>query len=237
MDTPPEGNFTSSVHRAPVGVPGFDKLVEGGFPRGSVILVAGEPGTGKTTFSAKFIHEGALRYGEPGVYVTFNESKRALTNNLKRFGIDFEDFSVKSKIIVLDLSISTEIDVQSALNRIMEAVTSIGAKRLVIDSITALSIGLKSDVEKRHLIRLLYRVAQNTGCTTIITSEIPCGSNRIGNGVEEFISDGIIIMNSIYDSDGKLKRMLRIPKMRGTNHSQKLHEYVFNSKGIEIIEA
>ena len=116
----------------------------------------------------------------------------------------------------------------------MEAITSIGARRLVIDSVTAMFAGLKSELEKRHLIRLLYRLIRKSGCTAIIITDMPWGASRIGSSIEEFIADGIILMQSLYDDEGTLRRRLRILKMRETSHTLKTHEYKIGNNGIEI---
>jgi circadian clock protein KaiC len=223
--------------RVSTGNPEVDKLLEGGFPRGSVILVAGSPGAGKTLFAATFVYRGALDYGEPGVYACFAESRERFLQYMRKFGMDFEPLIRKGRVAVLDLSLATEVDVQSALNQILEAVTTLNAKRLVIDSITGIFAGLKSELEKRHVLRLIYRLVQRTGCTTIVISDVPWGSSRIGDGIEEFIADGIILMESQYNS-GTLERRIRVLKMRGTEHTLKTHKYrIDREKGLTDITA
>ena len=222
------------MSRVPTGIPELDKLIDGGFPRNSMILLSGNPGAGKTILSATFIHEGATKYKEPGVYVCFAESRGEFIRDMRKFGMDFESLSTRDLVSVLDLSITTETDVQSALNQILEAITSLHAKRLVVDSITAMSVGQKEDLGKRHLIRLLYKLIKKTDCTAIIVADMPWGTRRIGGGIEEFIADGIILMESNYNNEGVLRRELRIIKMRGTNHTQKTHEYKIGKNGIEI---
>jgi len=212
----------------------LDWLLDGGFLRNSMILLAGNPGAGKTLLSARFIYEGAVRDGEPGVYACFAETRDRFIQNMKMFGMDFDSLNSKGIVSILDLSIGTEEEVQSALNHIFESITSLRASRLVVDSITAMSMGLKSEFEKRHLIRLLYRLIQRTGCTTITITDIPWGSSRIGESVEEFVADGIILMENRYDNDGVLKRYIRILKMRGTNHAKRTYRYIIKEKGVEI---
>ncbi len=220
--------------RAPTGTAELDKLTGGGFLRHALILLTGGPGAGKTILSSRFIYEGAAKHGEPGVYVCFAETKMTLMRDMRKFGLDFEAMILEKRVSILDLSIGSEIDVQSALNQILEAVTSIKARRLVIDSVTAMSIGLKGELERRHLIHLLYRLIQKSGCTAVIITDMPYGTSRIGNSVEEFIADGIILMRNHYDDGGVLRRQLRILKMRGTDHTQKTHEYSIGRNGIEI---
>ncbi len=211
----------------------LDSLLDGGFLRNSMILLAGNPGAGKTILSSRFIYEGALN-DEPGVYACFAETRKRLIQDMMRFGIDYEPLIRRRKIEVLDLSIGSETEVQSALNQIFEAITTLRAKRLVVDSIAAMAMGLETEFEKRHLIRLLYRLILKTGCTTIAITDIPWNSNSIGESIEEFVADGIILVEHFYDDTENLKRQLRITKMRGTNHSRKTHKYTINEKGLQI---
>ena len=212
----------------------LDKLLDGGFLRNSMILLAGNPGAGKTILSSNFIYDGALNHNEPGVYACFAETRKRLIQDMNKFDIDFEPMIRRSKIEVLDLSIGSETEVQSALNQIFEAITTLRARRLVVDSIAAMAMGLETEFEKRHLIRLLYRLILKTGCTTIAITDIPWNTNRIGESIEEFVADGIILMEHYYDPSGDLTRQLRITKMRGTNHSKKTHNYMITAKGLDI---
>jgi len=212
----------------------LDVLLDGGFLRNSMILLAGNPGAGKTILSSNFIYSGAIVDDEPGVYACFAETRRRLIKDMLKFGIEFEPLMRRRKVEVLDLSIGSETEVQSALNQIFESITTLRAKRLVVDSIAAMAMGLETEFEKRHLIRLLYRLIIKTGCTTIAITDIPWNSDRIGESIEEFVADGIILMEHSYDEAGSLTRRLRVTKMRGTNHSRKTHLYAINEKGIDI---
>jgi len=214
----------------------LDVLLDGGFLRNSMILLAGNPGAGKTILSSNFIYSGAIVDEEPGVYACFAETRRRLIQDMKKFGIDFEPLIRRRKIEVLDLSIGSEMEVQSALNQIFESITTLRAKRLVVDSISAMAMGLETEFEKRHLIRLLYRLIIKTGCTTVAITDIPWNSDRIGESIEEFVADGIILMEHNYDEAGSLTRRLRVTKMRGTNHSRKTHLYAIYEKGLDIKE-
>ncbi|MBN2334071.1 hypothetical protein JXL21_00830 [Candidatus Bathyarchaeota archaeon] len=212
----------------------LDTLLDGGFLRNCMILLAGNPGAGKTILSSNFIYSGAVMDDEPGVYACFAETRKRLIQDMKKFGIDFEPLMRRNKIEVLDLSIGSETEVQSALNQIFESITTLKAKRLVVDSIAAMAMGLETEFEKRHLIRLLYRLIIKTGCTTVAITDIPWNSDRIGESIEEFVADGIILMEHHYDDAGNLTRHLRVTKMRGTNHSRKTHFYTINEKGLAI---
>jgi len=212
----------------------LDQLLDGGFLRNSTILLAGNPGAGKTILSSNFIYDGALNHDEPGVYASFAETRKRLIQDMYKFDIDFEPMIRRNKIEVLDLSIGSETEVQSALNQVFEAITTLRARRLVVDSITAMTMGLETEFEKRHLIRLLYRLILKTGCTTVTITDISWNTNRIGESIEEFVADGIILMEHYYNPSGDLTRQLRITKMRGTNHSKKTHNYTIDAKGLGI---
>ena len=219
--------------RISTGNPELDILLDGGFLRNSMILLAGNPGAGKTILSSNFIYQGALN-DEPGVYACFAETRKRLIQDMKKFGIDYEPLIRRRKVEVLDLSIGSETEVQSALNQIFESITTLRAKRLVVDSIAAMAMGLETEFEKRHLIRLLYRLILKTGCTTLAITDIPWNSSRIGESIEEFVADGIMLMEHNYDDTDNLRRKLRITKMRGTNHSRKTHRYTINENGLQI---
>jgi len=211
----------------------LDTLLDGGILRNSMILLAGNPGAGKTILSSNFIYQGAM-IDEPGVYACFAETRKRLIQDMDKFGIDFEPMIRRRKVEVLDLSIGSETEVQSALNQVFETITSLRAKRLVIDSISAMAMGLETEFEKRHLIRLLYRLILKTGCTTIAITDIPWNSTKIGESIEEFVADGIILMQHHYDEKENMKRQLRITKMRGTNHSRKTHIYTISAEGLDF---
>jgi len=222
--------------RVPTYIPGFDELIEGGFSQESIILFAGNPGSGKSIFAAQFLYEGATRDSENGVYVSFSETRVSLLRNLLRFGWDYERLEAEGLIKILDLSTTKEIGIQSNLNRILETIKDVDANRLVIDSITALTLPLEKPADVRFLIHLLYRFLKQVGCTTIMISDIPWGSQKIGSSVEEFIVDSLILMLTDFDEDGDLKRTMRILKMRTTNHSKKTIAYEITDDGIQINE-
>jgi len=213
----------------------LDSLLDGGFLSNSMILLAGNPGTGKTILAAQFIYAGATKYGDRGVYVCFSEPKRDLIQRMQAFDMNFEDLISSRMVSILDLTYTTETDIQSAINQIFEELVNTKARRLVIDSITALFVGLKSEIEKKFILRLIYKVIQKSNSTTILTMDKPWSKRTVTESIEEFASDGIILLENLYNEKGVLERHLRIPKMRGTNHTRNTHIYHINSKkGLEI---
>ncbi|MCX8150017.1 MAG: hypothetical protein N3D85_00705 [Candidatus Bathyarchaeota archaeon] len=221
------------VKRVSVGIREFDKLVGGGFPEFSMVVLSGNPGAGKTILSSRFIYEGVNTYGENGVYVCLAESIEKFLSTMKEFGMDFEPSIQRKKVEILDFSLLGDIDVQLALNRILDAITSINAKRVVLDSVTALFMGLKTEAEKRHTLRLIYKLIKRTGCTTIVVVDEPFNSDHSWYG-EDFIADGVVSMRTTFE-DGVLRRKLRIVKMRGTNHTLRTHSYIITLAGVKIL--
>jgi KaiC/GvpD/RAD55 family RecA-like ATPase len=224
----------TNVERVKTGVEGLDMLVEGGFPRGDTILLAGNTGSGKTILSTQFICEGATKHGENGVLVTFEEDAKTLKRNMLRFGYDLEKLESKGLIRVLDLEAIKGAGLSANIEFILNALREIDAKRLVIDSLTAFLSACQEKFEYRTLMHLFYKILKKLGCTTVMTCSVPTGLETLGLGIEEFIADSVITLESIIH-DGELKTRFLIRKMRGTDHSKKYHEVIIGGKGLEIV--
>lgn len=225
----------TEIERTPTGIPELDALIEGGLPRDSLILIAGHPGSGKSTLAAQYIHEGATKYGERGVYVCFSETKKSLQKIWKRFGWDFERLEFEGKASILDLTTIKESGLQSSINTIFERVNSLKASRLVIDSFTAMALAMRELSDIRFLLHLIYKFIQEIRCTTIIIVDTPWGTQKIGAGVEEFMADGIILLETYFDDSGELKKRLKILKLRGTHHAQETHYYEIADRGVHLL--
>jgi len=224
------------IQRIPTGIPKFDRLIEGGFPDNSMILLVGYPGAGKTTFSAQFLYNGATRHSARGVYVCFAETKDTFLRNMMRFGWDFERLEKEGRVAILDLSVTREAGLQKNLDTIMETMTSLNASRLVIDSFSAISMGFKEPIDIRVMIHLLYRFLKKANCVSILILDQPWGSSSLGEGISEFLADGIIHLETYFDENEVFRRRLRILKMRGTNHTKSPHEYDITSEGFVILD-
>ncbi|MFB0502648.1 MAG: RAD55 family ATPase [Candidatus Bathyarchaeia archaeon] len=225
-----------SIHRTPTGIRKLDELMEGGFPSDSMILLVGYPGSGKTTFSSQFIYNGAMKYGARGVYVCFSETKATFLRNMMRFGWDFDRFEKDNRITLLDLAVTREAGLQTNLNKIMDSLTSLNANRLVIDSFSAIDMALKEPIDIRTMVHLLYRFLKRANCVSILVLDQPWGSNSVGQGISEFLADGIIHLDAYFDKGKKLRRRLRILKMRGTNHAMAPHEFDITDEGFVLLE-
>lgn len=217
------------IERASSGAEALDSLIQGGFLRGSLILLAGGPGTGKTVFSAQFLVKGA-ESGDTGVYVSFAESKDILVNNLSRhLAVDISCLEKTGKLRVLDLVTLKEPGISVTLETILRELEATKAKRLVIDSFTAMAQAFKEPIDVRVIVHtVLSRLVRETGCTTLLIEERPLTGAMIAPGTEEFTADGIVLLRA-EEMDGRLLRSLEIAKLRGTRLTER--KLVFTLEG------
>jgi len=221
--------------RIRTGIEGLDGLIEGGFLKGEVILLAGNTGSGKTIFSIEFIYNGAVQFGEKGVYATFEEDERTLKRNMAKFGFDLDKLEQDSMIKVISLESMKGAGLNANIDFILSAIKNLQAERLVIDSLTAFLSANQEKFEYRTLMHIFYKVLKNLNCTTIMTCSVPTGYKTLGLGIEEFIADAVLTLESITRKE-ELKTRFLIRKMRGTNHSKKYHEVIIDEKiGLKIV--
>jgi len=220
--------------RVATGVEGFDNLIEGGFPRGDLILLVGHPGSGKTILSSQFLHHGASRQQEPGIYVSFAENREAFLRNMKRSRMDFEKLEKQNLFRFLDFVTVKEGAIDEALNTVMAEIDSLKAKRLVIDSFSAMSQAFSQKIDARIVLHtVLGRMTRLSGVTTILIAEKPLGSDALGGGMEEFVSDAVVILTHALER-GYLIRNLDIVKMRGTRTNRARMKYDIADDGIIV---
>jgi len=222
------------VERVKSGVEGLDRLVQGGFLKGDVVLLAGNTGSGKTIFSVEFIYRGATKYKEKGIFATFEEDASTLKRNMLSLGYDLEKLERKGMIKVLDLEAIKGSGMSANIDFILNALRQMNAKRLVIDSLTAFLSACQEKFEYRMLMHLFYKILKKLSCTTLMTCSVPTGLNTLGLGIEEFIADSVISLETMV-LNGQLKTRFLIRKMRGTDHSRKYHEVVIDKKGLKIV--
>ena len=238
------------VERVPSGIEGLDKLMEGGFVKGSVTLITGKTGTGKTAFCASFLYAGALR-GEPGVYVTSEERVEDIKNDVKAmFGWDLDMLEKTGRIKFLalrpefpskvitgeDLGKLIKIYIFDLTDRIEKAVKEINAQRLVIDSISIIEMFIRDEYLCRVAIMQLLDKLRELGVTSLITGTIPETSEGLsGGGIVEFLADAIIKLDFVPVAE-EFKRTLTIRKMRRTDHSIFIHPFEITKDGLKVIE-
>ena len=214
------------IERLPTGVDGLDSLIGGGIPRGSLILLAGEPGTGKTLFASRFLCRGATRYGENGIYVSFLEGKETLIANLSAFcDQDHVKLDKEGKFRILDLVTTKEGGISATLEIILDEIHALKAKRLVIDSFSAMAQAFKEPIDARIVLHtILSYMVRQAGCTTLLIVETPTGTKGLGLGMEEFVADGVIVLGRRKIA-GRLVRKLEIIKLRGTRIDTPSHPF------------
>ncbi len=214
----------------------------GGIPKGSCVLLAGSSGSGKTILSSEFLFRGVNDYNEKGVLVCLSESKNKMINNLKKFGFYDKNAVDKGDIYFLDMEIADKLREMLLLNpatlvrTIVDVVKDVGAKRLVIDSITAICNSLSDKSEMRDFIFRLGAELASLDCTSILISEIPPRQYVFSVfGVEEFIADGIIHLSDFERPNSNIARTLQIVKMRGVKHNMDKHFMTITGDGIVIM--
>ncbi|ACJ17269.1 ATPase [Thermococcus onnurineus NA1] len=237
-----------TIKRVKSGIPGFDDLIEGGFPVGTTVLVTGPTGSGKTTFGVQFVYKGAELYNEPGVIVTLEERAQDLRREMRAFGWDLERYERERKIAIVDgvsavVGLPSEeqyvlegnLNAEDFLRYIYRVVKSINAKRLVIDSIPSIAFRLKEESRIREVLLQLNTILLEMGVTSILTTEAPDPSRgRISRyGMEEYIARGVILLDFV-EKEVELKRYLLIRKMRETKHSMKKYPFEINEEGIVV---
>jgi KaiC/GvpD/RAD55 family RecA-like ATPase len=217
--------------RIKIDIPGMDELINGGLIPGTLTLLTGTTGTGKTVFSNQFIYNGATKFNQPGVYVSFEEPSENIKANVKNFGIDFEPLEKQGKVAFVRYD---PYHVEDVYELIETTVKRVKAKRVVIDSVSALGLTVRDAPELRRMIFNLSLLLRKLNCTSILTSEIlPTQTSLSRFGVEEFVSDTIIVLYYLR-SDSQYSRSITVWKMRGSEHSHRLHPYKIIDKGVMI---
>jgi len=220
--------------RVRLGVPGLDELFASGVPIGSVILVAGYPGAGKTTLASQFVYAGASS-GEPSIYVSFVEPRSVFIENALSFGMDFRPLEEKGLFRYYEaLNVSDPEALSNLIEDVLLQVDSMKARRVVIDSVTTVEQLAKDPTRVREVLHsALYLGLKLRGATSLLIAELPFGAESSQPGPEEFIADGVIIMKYHYVK-GKLERYAEIRKMRGTSVEYASMPYTFTARGIEF---
>jgi circadian clock protein KaiC len=222
--------------RVSSGIEGLDGLLSGGFLDGSMIVVSGRPGTGKTLLASEFLYHGAT-HGEPSLYVSFAETKDQFLVNMEKFGLPFSRLIADGIFSFVDLTAIAPEGMADALDLIVSQAAAAKAKRLVIDSFTALAQAFEKTIDARITLHVvLGRLTRDLGCTTVVLTEMPFGTDKVGLGIEEFVADGIIVLD-VASHKGNPRRTLGIRKMRGTEISLRPSSYEITNEGMKIFPA
>ncbi len=230
----------AGVPKCPSGIRGLDEITGGGLPRGRPTLVAGSAGCGKTLFAMEFLVRGALEHGEPGVFMAFEENALDLAQNVASLGFDLVDLAARKKLLVDYVSIErTEIqetgeyDLEGLFIRLGHAIDSIGAKRVVLDTIESLFAGLSNEAILRSELRRLFRWLKGKGVTAVITAER--GESTITrHGLEEYVADCVIMLDHRVTEQVSTRRA-RVVKYRGARHETNEFPFLIGDHGIFLV--
>ncbi len=240
MPKKPSADPSPNLPKARTGIQGVDEITAGGLPAGRPTLVCGSAGCGKTMFGMEFLVRGATQFGEPGVFMMFEENAAEVTANVRSLGFDLDKL-VAQKMIVLDhvhierseIEVAGEYDLEGLFIRLGHAIDSIGAKRVVLDTIEALFSGLPNHAIVRAELRRLFRWLKDRGVTTVITGEK--GENSLTrHGLEEYVTDCVIILDQRVQEQISTRR-LRVLKYRGTAHGTNEYPFLIGEHGFSVL--
>lgn len=230
----------ATLAKAPTGIMGLDEITEGGLPKGRPTLVAGNAGCGKTLFAMEFLVKGITNYDEPGVFITFEETKDDLVQNVASLGYDLPKLIADKKLRIDHVQVERseieetgEYDLEGLFIRLNHAIDSIGAKRVVLDTVESLFSGFDNTVILRAELRRLFQWLKDKGVTAIITGERG-GASLTRQGLEEYVSDCVILLDNRVE-DQVATRRLRIVKYRGSTHGVNEYPFLIDEDGITVI--
>jgi circadian clock protein KaiC len=236
----PRAKAPPGVTKAPTGISGLDELTSGGLPRGRPTLVCGGAGCGKTVLGLEFLVRGATEFGEPGVIFTFEERGDELAANVSSFGFDLPGLVAQKKLVVDHVQIDRyqieeagDYDLDGLFIRLESAIDSIGAKRVLLDTLEVLFAGLANKEILRAELRRLFRWLKDKGVTAVITGERG-DSTLTRHGLEEYVSDCVILLD-LRVHDQISTRRLRVVKYRGAQHGTDEYPFLIGDDGISVL--
>lgn len=228
------------LQKEPTGVSGFDEITRGGVPSGRPTLICGSAGAGKTLFAMEFLVRGATVYNQPGVFMSFEETDEELARNVASLGFDLKQL-VRDKKLLLDyvfierseIEETGEYDLEGLFLRLGHAIDSIGAKRVVLDTLEALFSALPNEAIIRAELRRLFRWLKEKGVTAVITCERGEGT-LTRYGLEEYVADCVILLDNRVQNQISTRR-LRIIKYRGTSHGTNEYPFLIDEQGFSVL--
>ncbi len=239
------------MDRVPTGIKGLDELLGGGFPEGRCILVVGSPGSGKTTFAVQYLVHGAMR-GETGLYVTLDEHPERVKDNLNSYNWDLDGLEKKGKLLVMDASglrrvgprdngphatIPSPTGEGLTFSELLKTVTKVvdgeSIQRIALDPITSLMLRYSEELKRRRATVAFFDTLADSGCTSIVTSELKTSLMDRRFQIEEFLSHGVVLLHTLMH-EGNVVRAVQIEKMRGISHDTQIRPYQFGATGLEV---
>lgn len=229
-----------TLPKAATGITGLDEITGGGLPRGRPTLICGSAGSGKTLLAMEFLVRGATEFDEPGVFMAFEEQAKELTQNVRSLGFDLDRLAEREKLVLdhvhverSEIEETGEYNLEGLFVRLGFAIDSIGARRVVLDTLETLFGGLSNDAILRAELRRLFRWLKDRGVTAIVTGERGEGA-LTRHGMEEYVSDCVILLDHRVN-DQMATRRLRIVKYRGTFHGTNEYPFLIDEDGISVL--
>jgi circadian clock protein KaiC len=234
------GSERVGIAKAPTGIHGLDEITGGGLPQGRPTLVCGSAGCGKTLLAMEFLVRGVTEHGEPGVFFSFEETARELAQNVLSLGFDLDALAARGQIAVEHVRVerdefeaSGEFDLEGLFIRLGLAIDTIGAKRVVLDTIETLFGGIDNEAVVRSELRRLFRWLKDKGVTAVITAER--GEWTLTRqGLEEYVSDCVILLDHRVDDQTSIRR-LRVVKYRGSAHGTNEYPFLIDASGLSVL--
>jgi len=226
--------------KCPTGIKGFDEITEGGLPKNRTTLVSGNAGSGKTLLGIDFLIKGATDYKEPGIFMSFEETKDELYKDVASLNMDLQGLVSRKKILLEHVILErkdiqeTDFNLEGVFVRLEHAIDSIGAKRIVLDSLESIFAGITDIGILRLEIKRLFRWLKEKQVTAIVTGEPGQNGSFTRHGMEEYISDCIILLDNRV-RDQIATRRIRVIKYRGSRHGTSEYPFVIDDEGLSVI--
>jgi len=217
------------VDHASTGIAELDSILGGGFPGGSMILLSGNPGVGKTILATQFLYSGGAKHGEKVIYVSFAEKQEDFLRNMLTLGMDMKALEQKGLFRYMEFLAMDETGMKDAVQMIMAEIDRMRAKRVVVDSISVILQSLGQAETRKFIQGFFGRIVKGMDVTTLLVGEIPFGESKMGFGVEEFVADGVILLKRIKSGLAETSQ-LEIAKMRGVSVPRSSFEYLIDER-------
>ena len=228
------------------GIPGLDSIISGGLRGGMNVVLSGQPGSGKTTMGMQFLYYGAKDFDESGIFVTLSESPNSIKNNFMSYGWDIQDLIEQGKIIIIDarpfkmeegfvaldesLYRGESLPFMHLTQLILSSIKRIGAKRLVIDSLSVLAMQYTNEFYMRQGLQGMVHALESQNCTSLLISE----TNEIQIPLDWYVTSGIILLHHIRRED-TMERAIHVLKMRGIKHSEQILPIRISDSGMQVM--
>lgn len=220
--------------RIATGIPGLDEVMEGGFKKASVNMIGGGPGSGKSIFCMQYLVEGIEKHNENGIYISFEENTEKILEDLSRFNWGLEQKINEKKLIILYYTPEqVEKVLEAGGGLVRDAIESINARRLVLDSLTAFTLLHENELQKRKAVLKLFDALYKWGCTALVVSEQEPDPTHHTSTIMEFKVDGVILLYNIRKGIIR-ERALEVFKMRGVHHLAKIFPTKIDEQGMRI---